>query len=222
MGMRAPDSESDRRRRIIDAALTLADATPWHRLQLGAIAAAAGVPLAELHRHFASRTAILAGLIRQTTEAVLDEAGDTGPDASARDRLFDVLMRRFDALQPHRPALARVVRSLALDPPALLALAPEAGRALDWMLAAARVEVAGPLAAAQRAGLGLIWLGTVRVWLDDPSPDLARTMAALDSALRKAESIVAMCGCGYHGGCRGDRRGSGQRAVETEPPEPRG
>jgi len=31
-----------------------------------------------------------------------------------------------------------------------------------------------------------VWLKTLRVWLDDDSPDLARTMAALDRNLGRA------------------------------------
>jgi len=39
-------------------------------------------------------------------------------------------------------------------------------------------------------GLLAIWLATLKVWLEDDSPDLAPTMAALDRNLRRAESAV--------------------------------
>ena len=36
----------------------------------------------------------------------------------------------------------------------------------------------------------VVWLATIRVWMDDDSPDLARTMAALDRHLRRADRMV--------------------------------
>ena len=85
---------------VIDTALALAAERGWRDLSLVEIAAAAKLPLSKLYPHYPSKTAILDAFMRRTDAAVLAE--ETEPEGSARDRIFDVLMRRFDALQPHR------------------------------------------------------------------------------------------------------------------------
>ena len=41
-------------------------------------------------------------------------------------------------------------------------------------------------------GLTIIYANSLRVWLDDESPDLAATMAALDRGLMRAEQIMSL------------------------------
>ena len=111
---RAPRDSKGVPDRIIDAALTLAAARGWRRTGLADIAAEAGVTLAELRGAFPSKASILNGLIRRTDTLVL--AMGTVEGSSVRDRLFDLLMRRFDVLQPHRDAVSAIVRDSICDP----------------------------------------------------------------------------------------------------------
>ncbi|MBC8239538.1 MAG: hypothetical protein H8E30_03580, partial [Alphaproteobacteria bacterium] len=108
-----------------------------------------------------------------------------------RDRLFDVIMRRLDALAPYRDGIAAVARDLRREPGTLACLAAGPGRrSLQWMLEAARIQPWGLLAPLQLKGLGLVYLSVLRVWLHDDGEDLAHTMAALDKALGRVESVL--------------------------------
>jgi hypothetical protein len=107
-----------------------------------------------------------------------------------RDRLFDVLMRRFDALGPYKPGVAAVLSDLSRDPPSAACSAPQLMRSMTWMLEAAGIASHGIAGCLRVQGLALLWLATLRVWLGDDSPDLARTMAALDARLRRAEQCA--------------------------------
>ena len=89
------DSETPRDR-IIAAAMRLAETRGWRELSLGAIAGEAGVPLAEMRREFQSKAQILSAFSRAVDQAVLAKFAAPTADA-ARDRLFDVLMSRFEA-----------------------------------------------------------------------------------------------------------------------------
>src|SRR3546814_17077355 len=65
------------------------------------------------------------------------------PDA-AKDRLFEAVMARLDALAPHKAAVRVLARELPGDPAALLCfLYGGLRRGLDWTLAAAALDVAG-------------------------------------------------------------------------------
>ena len=109
----APQSDADR---IIDAALARMVSEGWRQLSLAAIAEAAGLPILQVYRIFGSKQAILRGLYRKIDQAVLAQPPQAEAEERPRDRLFDLLMRRFDALKPHKPALKVLRRELVGDP----------------------------------------------------------------------------------------------------------
>src|ERR1019366_3553154 len=104
--------------------------------------------------------------------------------------LFDLIMRRIDVLQAHRPGVLALLRALPCEPPtaALLACAPR--RSMRWLAQAAGVELSGLRGALTLRGLDAVWLWTLRAWQRDESDDLSATMAALDSALNRAEQAM--------------------------------
>ena len=68
---------------------------------------------------------------------------DAPSEPLPRDRLFDLLMRRFDVLQQHRAGMLALLRVLPTDPMLTLALGAATGRSMGWMLEAAGVSAAG-------------------------------------------------------------------------------
>ena len=180
----APPSESDR---IIDAALRLVAAGGWRRLSLAAIAAEADLPILTLYRAFPSKAAILCGFSRRIDEAVLAPPLEASEDERPRDRIFDLLLRRFDALQPHRAAIEVLGRELPTDPLAALGAGARLLCSIAWMLEAAGIATDGLRGIVAVKLTAAAYLATGRVWLRDDSPDLAPTMAALDRRLRGIE-----------------------------------
>src|SRR5712691_1314815 len=183
----APPSERDR---IIDAALRLIAQHGWRRRSLAAIAAEADVSILTLYRAFPSKPAILCGFSRRIDEAVLATPLDSDAmdaDERPRDRVFDLLMRRFDALNPYRAALEVLGRELPTDPIAALCAGAGLLRSIGWMLEAAGISSVGLGGIFAVKLTAAAYLATSRVWLRDDSPDLAPTMAALDRRLRGIE-----------------------------------
>ena len=107
-----------------------------------------------------------------------------------RDRLFDMLMRRFDVMQAHRPGVLALLRALSADPGMALLLALATRRSMRWMLDAAGFDTSGLNGELHTRGLVGVWLWAVRAWRSDESADLAATMAALDKALNRAEEAA--------------------------------
>jgi AcrR family transcriptional regulator len=182
------------RDRILDATLALAEREGWRKASLGAIAGEAGMPLRQLYGEFRSRAAILSGLMARTDAGVLTETPAAEADESPRDRLFDVLMRRFDALKAQRAALKVIARELGSDPPTALCSAPAFLRSMTWMLEAAGLSSAGIRGRFRVRVLAVLYLCVLRVFVGDDSEDLAKTMAALDRRLRQAEPWLGLGG----------------------------
>ena len=135
-----------------------------------------------------------------------------------RDRLFDLLMRRIDALQAHRAGVLALLRALPADPPTALLLALATRRSMRWMLEAAGIPTRGIHGELRVKGLVAVWLWTVRAWRADDNEDLAATMAALDAALRRAEQAAGMARLARtRGGSAAGGRRAGAAAAEGPP-----
>jgi AcrR family transcriptional regulator len=187
MASDAPEPVGSEADRLVNAALRLIARHGWRRLSMAAIADEAGLPILTLYRTFPSKQAFLCAFSRRIDETVLAVPLDADPDERPRDRVFDLLMRRFDALRPHRDALAVLGRELPGDPVAALALGAGLLRSMAWMLEAAGLAtdgLRGIIAVKLTAGA---YFAALRVWLRDDTPDLAPTMAALDRRLRGIE-----------------------------------
>jgi AcrR family transcriptional regulator len=190
-GGAAPPAASERDR-IIDAALRLIAEHGWRRLALAAVAAEAGLPILAVYRNFGSRTAILFGFFRRIDEAVLAAPIEAEADQRPRDQVFDLLMRRFDALLPYRDAMIVLGRELPTEPCAALAVGARLLRSIAWMLEAAGISAAGVSGAVATKLTTAAYLATMRSWMRDDSPDLAPTMAALDRRLRGIERWLGL------------------------------
>jgi AcrR family transcriptional regulator len=152
------------------------------------VAQAAGFSLAELLRHHRDKVALVAAFMRRVDDAVLaGTASETDPEETARDRLFDVMMRRYDALRPHRAALRALRRAAMRDPGLALAMAPALRRSMAAMLQAAAISSEGLAGALRQNGLIAIHAAVSRVFDIDETIDLSKTMAALDNRLKTAE-----------------------------------
>jgi AcrR family transcriptional regulator len=185
---RSRASSGDPRQRLITAALELAATKGWRRTELGEIAARARVPLDEAYGLFRTKFGILAAFRRSIDAAVLRHPVP-GADEPARDRLFDVLMRRFEALKPYRAGLRAILRDSIGDPRAAAAL-PGLLRSMAWMRQAAGLPAAGCRGRIACRLTAALYMSIVPVFLRDESADLGSTMAALDRRLRQAESLL--------------------------------
>ena len=188
------------RDRILNAALALAERSGWRGTSLAAIAGEAGLPLHEVYAEFRSRSAILWGLMARTDEQVLAGTGAPDPEETPRDRLFEVLMRRFDALKPQRAALKQIGRDLLTDPPLALCAAPALLRSMAWTLEAAGISSAGARGRFRTRALTALYLCVSRTFIEDESADLAKTMAALDRRLSQAGPWLGIAEFRWGGG----------------------
>jgi AcrR family transcriptional regulator len=176
------------RDRIIQAFMQLLAEKPLENIGLAEIADSAGLTLAQLRDEFDSPLGILRAHVKDIDRQVLDGGDADLADETPRDRLFDVLMRRIEALSPYKEAMRSLMRSAVRNPGLALALNKLAVRSQQWMLTAAGIGVSGPKGVVRSQGLSLLYASVLRTWLDDDDPGLSKTMAALDQALTRGQS----------------------------------
>jgi AcrR family transcriptional regulator len=173
---------------IVSAAMALAADQDWREIGLADIAAGAGIKLSELLAEYPSKMAILDAFSRGIDRKVLADFVPEADSSSVRDRLFDVLMQRFDALEVHKEAIRRIMGAACRDPLVGLAAGGSLFRSMGLMLEAAGVPGNGIRGAIRAKALAAIYGATLRDWMKDDSADKSRTMAALDGRLRRAEA----------------------------------
>ena len=181
-----PPRGSSDRDKAIDALMALLAEQRFEDIGLAEVAGRAGLKLSQLRAEFGSTLAIFAAHIKDIDRAVL-AGGEDMTDESPRERLFDVLMRRLEAMAPYKEAVRSMLHSARRHPGLAFALNCMAVRSQTWMLEAAGIGAAGKKGALRAQGAALTFARVLNVWLDEDDPALDRTMAALDRGLASAE-----------------------------------
>src|SRR5579872_267470 len=215
-----PRGNSDRDR-AIDALMALLAEQSFDDIGLAEVAGRAGLKLSELRAEFGSTLAIIGAHIKDIDRAVLAGGDADMAEEPPRERLFDVLMRRLEALAPYKDAMRSLLRSARRRPALALALNAMAVRSQTWMLEAAGIGASGAKGALRAQGAALMFARVLGVWLDDDEPGLDRTMAALGRGLSSAErwagfldDLCALPKCVLHGPRR--RRRARDEDAEAE------
>ena len=181
----------DMRSKIVDALMELAAERRFEDISVRDICKTAGVSLADFREAFPSKGAVLAGFTRRIDRAVLAEHGEELADESPRERLFDILMRRLEAMAPYREGVREAAAWLRREPAAALAMNQVVMSSMRFMLEAAGIEAEGSAGVIKLQGLALAWARMIHVWLDDDDPALSKTMAELDRVLTRGERAAA-------------------------------
>lgn len=173
--------------RILQATMDLAGELGWARVSLAAIAERSGLTLPEVLKHLPGKGAILAELSDRVNQAMIHGAVDTAEPV--RDRLFEVMMRRFDALKPYRAGVAAL---LAADPLTIACGLRRFRRSMALTMETAGLSSSGLSGCLRVQGAAAVYLYALRRWVEDDSPDLSATMAALDKALGRADALARL------------------------------
>lgn len=176
--------------KIVDAALALASAQPWGDISFDDIIQASTVDKADALEYFDDKADILAAYGRRLDRRALEEAGNSAENTDIRENLFDLLMARFDILNEDRDAILSILTAMKFDPRTAIFSLPHLGKSMGKMLEGAGQPAEGLRACAKITALTGIYLYVVKVWKDDDSPDMGKTMAALDKALGIAEEAA--------------------------------
>ncbi len=182
---------ADLRNGIVEALMELSADCRFEDISITEIARKAGVSLADFRDAFPSKGAVLAGFSKMIDRKVLESVNDDLAAEPARDRLFDVLMRRLDALAPYKPALREISAWAQRDPLSAIALNSVALNSMRFMLEAAQIDHEGTAGTLKLQGLVLAWSRVMNIWFDDEDTQHDQTMAALDKELDRGGRLVA-------------------------------
>ncbi|MBN07854.1 MAG: hypothetical protein CMM45_08485 [Rhodospirillaceae bacterium] len=175
----------------LEAALRLAGKIPWDRISLADIAAEARMPEDDFRALFPTKLSLLEAYGREVDERVETRGKTISMDEHMKDRLFEAIMIRLDILGVHKDAVASIIRAtLRGNPKTIAAGASALRRAMAQLLDLCGEPSGGLCRQFKVRALGLIYFYVLRIWLADDTSDIGKTMAALDKALTRAETII--------------------------------
>ena len=180
------------RDQIVQSALKIGSAKGWKAVSPANIAEDTRIPLGQVIALGPSRARIAALVFKHVDDRVLNQVHSVDMADTAKDRLFEVMMMRFDVLQVHRDGVVALFRYGQRKPGAFMCLAPNVLHSMALMLSAAGLGVDGLLGMVRAKALTVVYASTLRVWIKDDSGDMAQTMSALDKALGRLERLAQM------------------------------
>jgi ubiquinone biosynthesis protein COQ9 len=169
---------------IVDAAFQMAATRAWNEVKLADIAAEAEMPLSELAGLIGGKADILRFYGRQLDARMLASLETEPVTGTPHDRVFDILMRRLELMDADKAAIRSIMQTPAATLTGYATLAGSLLQSQDWVLTAAGLEDSGLRGAMKSSGLAMVYVRTLRVWVNDDDAGLARTMAQLDRSLR--------------------------------------
>ena len=184
------ESKRDLSPAIAVAVLGLVAERGWAGFDFVDIADAMAEDEATIYAHAADKAALMHLVFRYVDECVAKAIeGGIHPDMPVKERLFEVMMARFDVLQEYRDGFMAILGDLRRDLCGVVTALPHVGQSMSRMLTLAGEEPHGPIGAARILGLMTIYLHTLKVWQEDKSPDMGRVMATIDRDLDRAARL---------------------------------
>ena len=108
-------------------------------------------------------------------------------DNSVRDNLFELLMLRFEKLQPFKTSLRILLNDLKSKPGDLKKIYKKIINSLDFYMEISNSKKNFIFDLIKLNSIFLIYSFTFKTWINDESKDMSITMAELDKWLSKAE-----------------------------------
>lgn len=162
----------------------------WKSFTFAKASQASGIPLSTFKKHFNAPADVMIHLFQKIDRDVL-EHHVASENLSKKDRIFEILMERFDAATPYKPVLRRFWHDWLHSPDDFPSLTCQGYSSMTWMLEAVGLNPRGISGIIRVQALTTLYVLTLRTWFDDDSPDLGKTMTFLDKGLSKMEQAAA-------------------------------
>ena len=200
---------------ILNAAMARIGEGGWDGLSLRDLAADAGIGLDELRGRIGGKAGVLGLLSKRLDQEMLKNDPAELDGMTPRERLFELLMHRFDAMLAYKPGLARLVRDTRRRPELWAPIACNVDRMASWLMEGASIRYQGPRARLARRLLAAAYGATLRVWVEDASEDQARTLAELDKRLAQLERLAGLSWPGRRSSSSDDKGSDPTDAAEA-------
>jgi AcrR family transcriptional regulator len=159
-------AQQARRRRVIDAALALANEGGYEAVQMREVAARAQVALGTVYRYFSSKDHLLAAALLEWVEQLVEHLQEHPPaGATARERVMAALDRGLRAMARQPRAVGALFVALSSTDPAAVDCQQQASMLMTQIVTRAVGEQAPPDAPDRARIIGHVWYSALVGWV---------------------------------------------------------
>lgn len=174
---------------LLSAILNLISVYGWKDLHLNDIIRQLQISPAELHHFFPTKLSILKAFFRYVNQQTLAQIEHFESNETSKNRLFSIIMTRFDVLNNYKPFITELTYQGWKDAALVSQTLPQSLNVLTWLLEAADIDTTELLGKVRLNIFAIFYGATILAWLKDDTPDMAPTMAYLDNGLAKLSQI---------------------------------
>tara|TARA_B100000686_G_scaffold352584_1_gene455077 strand:+ start:531 stop:1115 length:585 start_codon:yes stop_codon:yes gene_type:complete len=183
-------NEKEKKNRLINKAFRLISKDGWQTFTLKRFAENEKIPLTEIKKTFASKKSLLNEFSRMI-DCKVESKIDLGDFklTSVKDNLFEMIMLRFDEMGRYKVPLRKIIYGSKENPLIFKRIFKNVINSLDFYLELSNAYNNSPVDLVKKNILFLIYSYCFKVWLEDDSKELSKTMVELDKLLSMAESL---------------------------------
>ena len=190
---RAAAGGTEEAARILEATLALAEEVGWDSVRLREVSARLELPMTAVLAHYRDLDAVADAWFRRGWDAMLAPPPEDFEAMPARERLYLVMMRWFEALASHRRVTGDMLsgKLYPSHPHHWVPMIFNLSRTIHWLRDAARLDATGRRRQMEEVGLTLLFLATLARWLRDDGEGFEATRRFLRRRLARADRAMA-------------------------------
>lgn len=172
------------RSKIVETALEILTQTPWDALTMEELAARLSITPIQLYTFFPTRCDLLKGIVQFIDDKMLVLYREGKEDLSLQEKLFDIIMCRFEVMEAYKKPLKNIILTVWRDPISFPSGIFSGLHSMNLILGAVGVPVEGLKGKLNIKILSFFYLYTLKFWFDDETQDMSKTLAHVDKGLK--------------------------------------
>lgn len=172
------------RSKIVETALEILTQTPWDALTMEELAAKLSITPIQLYAIFPTRCDLLKGIMQFIDDKMITLYQEGKEDLSLQEKLFDIIMCRFEVMEVYKSPLKNIIFTFWRDPISFPSGVFLGLHSMSLILEAVDVPVEGIKGKLNIKILSFFYLYTLKLWFEDETQDMAKTLTHVDKALK--------------------------------------
>ena len=175
----------------IKLAFKLIEEKGWNDFSLEKLAKEESIKIEDLIFFFKDETKLIESFSEMIDEQVIKEVDlNEFNQNSVKDNIFELIMIRFEKLSPYKKSLDILLKQLKYEPKTLKKLTKKIFNSLDLFLEISNAKNNYVFDFLKLNIMFIIYGYTFKIWLEDDSKDMGKTMAEVDKWLSEAEGYA--------------------------------
>ena len=185
------NKKQNKKNEIIKQAFQLIEKNGWKRFSIRKLSEEKKIELKNLEFLFNNKLDVIKDFSKMIDEEVVSEIDiEEFKNNSVKDNLFELVMLRFEKLEPYKQCLSKLVQEIKYEPRELQSILFSLIKSFDLFITISNGKSKDVYDFLKAPILFFIYFKSFQVWLNDSSKEMSSTMAEVDKWLSKSENLV--------------------------------